>query len=78
MNCFILLIKKEDWLEIISIKSIANTYNDFFLNESFTITTYEPRHEIVNIVVWSSSKGSDKPAHTRSLLRAFAIRLNIL
>ena len=78
MNCFILLIKKEDWLEIITLKSIANTYIDFFFNESFTITTYEPRREIVNIVVWSSSKGSDKPAHTRSLLRAFAIRLNIL
>ena len=48
------------------------------LNESFTITTYEPRREIVNNVVWSTSKGSDKPAHARSLPRAFASHLNIL
>ena len=38
----------------------------------------EPRHEISNNVVCATSKGSDQPAHTRSLIRAFAIRLNIL
>ena len=41
-------------------------------------TTYEPRHEISNNVVCATSKGSDQPAHTRSLIRAFANRLNIL
>ena len=39
---------------------------------------YEPRHEISNNVVCATSKGSDQPAHTHSLIRAFASRLNIL
>ena len=38
----------------------------------------EPVHEISNNVVYATSKGSDQPAHTRSLIRAFASRLNIL
>ena len=38
----------------------------------------EPRHKISNNVVCATSKGSDQPAHTRSLIRAFASRLNIL
>ena len=38
----------------------------------------EPRHEISNSVICGTSKGSDQPAHTRSLIRAFASRLNIL
>ena len=36
-----------------------------------------PRHEISNNVVCATSNASDQPAHTRSLIRAFAIRLNI-
>ena len=40
--------------------------------------TFEPRHEISNDVICATSKGSDQPAHTRSLIRAFASRLNIL
>ena len=40
--------------------------------------TNEPRHEIPNNVVCATSKGSDQPAHTRSLIRAFASLLNIL
>ena len=39
---------------------------------------YGPRHEISNNVVCTTSKASDQPAHTRSLIRAFASRLNIL
>ena len=39
---------------------------------------HEPRHEISNNVVCATSKASDQPAHTRSLIRAFASRLNIL
>ena len=39
---------------------------------------YEPVHEISNNVVCATNKGSDQPAHTRSLIRAFARRLNIL
>ena len=38
----------------------------------------EPVHEISNNVVCATSKASDQPAHTRSLIRAFASRLNIL
>ena len=39
---------------------------------------YEPQHMISNNVVAGTSKGSDQPAHTRSLIRAFASRLNIV
>ena len=35
-------------------------------------------HEISNNVVGATSKASDQPAHTRSLIRAFARRLNFL
>ena len=42
------------------------------------INTIEPRHEISNNVVCATSKGSDQPAHMRSLIRAFASALNIL
>ena len=38
----------------------------------------EQVHEITNNVVCTTSKASDQPAHTRSLIRAFASRLNIL
>ena len=38
----------------------------------------EPVHEISNNVVCAMSEGSDQPAQTRSLIRAFARRLNIL
>ena len=38
----------------------------------------EPVHDISNNVVCSTSKASDQPAHTRSLIRAFASRLSIL
>ena len=39
---------------------------------------YEPQHEIFTNVVWATSKSSDQPALKRSLIRAFASRLNIL
>ena len=39
---------------------------------------YEPWHEISNNLVCATSRGSDQPAHTRRLIRAFAGRLNIL
>ena len=49
---------------------------------SFLCTTVfqiwnEPVHEISNNVVCATSKASDQPAHTRSLIRAFASRLSI-
>ena len=44
----------------------------------FTETKIEPVHEISNNVVSATSKASDQPAHTRSLIRAFASGLSIL
>ena len=41
-------------------------------------SVYEPVHEMSNNVVCATSKASDQPAHTRSLIRAFASRLSIL
>ena len=38
---------------------------------------FEPLHEISNNLVYATSKPSDQPAHTRSLIRASASRLNI-
>ena len=38
----------------------------------------EPRYEISNNVVCATSKESDQPQHTRSLIRAFASCLNII
>ena len=40
--------------------------------------SFAPVHEISNNVVCATSKASDQPAHTHSLIRAFASRLNIL
>ena len=42
------------------------------------LMTFEPQHDISNNVVCVTSKASDQPAHTRSLIRAFASCLNIL
>ena len=53
------------------------TREQIYLNEE-NKETNEPRHEISNNVVCATSKASDQPAHTRSLIRAFASRLNIL
>ena len=39
---------------------------------------FEPVHGICNNVVYASSKASDQPAHTRSLIRVFARRLSIV
>ena len=38
----------------------------------------EPWHGISNNVVCATSNASDQPAHTHSLIRAFAGRLDIL
>ena len=38
----------------------------------------EPVHEISNNAVCATSKASDQPAHTGSLIRAIASRLHIL
>ena len=42
------------------------------------VNVIEPRHDISNDSVWTTSKASDQPAHKCSLIIAFACRLNIL
>ena len=58
-------------------RMIANTEID---GEKYALLTKsnEPLHEISNNVVCATSKASDQPAHTRSMIRTFASRLNIL
>ena len=51
---------------------------NFFINLRAFVWIYEPVHEISNNVVCATSKASDQPAQSRSLIRAFASRLNIL
>ena len=56
---------------------------DIWGQQSFWIRTfflfkYKQRYEISNNVVCATSKASDQPAHTRSLIRAYASRLNII
>ena len=74
----------------IDINLLSATYKlqkTFFLindKEQESITSngitniFEPPHQISNNVVCATSKASDQPAHTHSLIRAFASRLNIL
>ena len=45
---------------------------DRFFYPTLTLMIIEPVHEISNNVVCAASKASDQPAHTRSLIRAFA------
>ena len=57
---------------------IVVTFSSFIFMAVESEIKYEPRHEISNIVECATSKGSDQPAHTRSLIRAFASRFNII
>ena len=49
-----------------------------FMTADPSITIIWAVYEISNNVVRATSKGSNQPAHTRSLIRAFASCLNIL
>ena len=62
----------------LSITTRFNFSDTRFCFNNDIVNIIEPRHEIPNNVVCATSKGSDQPAHTRSLLRAFACRLYIL
>ena len=68
--------------DTLAVQVIYMTVQSFFLYKFDSIflskNVFEPRHEISNNVVCATSKASDQPAHTRSLIRAFASRLNIL
>ena len=56
----------------------VNQFQAFINHIQFEQFRFEPVHEISNNVVCATSKASDQPAHTRSLIRAFASRLSIL
>ena len=53
-------------------------WHDYQAFHKRNFTSNEPRHEISNNVVCATSKASDQPAQTRSLIRAFASLLFIL
>ena len=63
---------------MLSIKSFPYVVFYFIICCEHIGINIKPRHEICNNVVCATSKASDQPAHTRSLFRAFASRLNIL
>ena len=67
-------------LYVIKLFSYEEITLEYFIMvfEIFWPLWYEPWHEISNNVVCATSKASDQPAHTRSLIRTFASRLNIL
>ena len=58
-------------------RKVSKTFAKLFFF-IYKIHNNEPVHEISNNVVCATSKASDQPAHTRSLIRAFASRLSIL
>ena len=49
-----------------------------FSSSASGLNLYEPGHEISNNMDFAASKASNQPAHTPSLIRVFASRLNIL
>ena len=61
---------------------MSHSWNRTLLGMGHSWTTeraeFEPLHEISNNAVCATDKASDKPAHMRSLIRAFACHLNIL
>ena len=64
-------------LLIIMKKWFSNTVSNIRVLLRLHLLTFGPCHEIFNNVVCVTSKDSDQPAHTRSLITAFACRLNI-
>ena len=79
-NWFFLLVwcNKQLWIVLcIYMYWWPASYN-FRLFTMLRLMIFEPWHEISNNVVCATSKGSDQPAHTCSLVRAFASRLSII
>ena len=66
--------------ELIGLNGKLMPFHIFHLRRHLAISVFkiEPRHEISNNVVCVTSKGSDQPAHTCRLIRAFAGHLIIL
>ena len=72
-----------------SLLSMCKVYHNMYANKHVFIQIkfqdfisgrhiVEPRYDISNNVVCTTSKASDQPAHLRSLIRVFASRLNIV
>ena len=59
-------------------RNVGNPEDRFSRVAARIIIITEPVHEISNNVVCATSKASDQPAHTRSLIRAFSSRVSIL
>ena len=55
-----------------------SSHSTEFENNPNQYTIIESVQEISNNAVCATDKASDQPAHTRSLIRAFASRLSIL
>ena len=75
------IIKGTEQRKVLSkLHGSAKTLIKLLIVAAFMLTkkTNEPVHEISNNVVCATSKASDQPAHTRSLIRAFASRFSIL
>ena len=64
------------------LSKILSPFHNEFNKSNYTGTrmfdSIKPVHEISNNVVCATSKASDQPAQTRSLIRGFASRLSIL
>ena len=65
-------VKQQNKQKMIWVKTVAKIINSWHCKAN------EPVHEISNIVVCATSKASDQPTHTGSLIRAFANRFSIL
>ena len=63
-------IKRLPFIFFNSLLHLCTNICNFLINE--------PVHEISNNVVCATSKASDQPAHTRSLIEAFSSHLSIL
>ena len=62
----------------VSLALIVCRLRVMFPVSSLNVNINEPWHGISNNVVSATCKTPDQPAHTRSLIRAFARRLNII
>ena len=65
-------------LQFLAVKDIQLYKTHITWINSYIFFVYKPRHEISNNGVYATSRGSDQPAQARSLIRAFASRLNVL
>ena len=74
------LVQPNQWYKSINICVQKGNFNIYmYVHVSLALTLIiEPVHEISDNFARVTSKASDQPAHSRSLIRAFASRLSIL